>query len=119
MENVLQLTSEEKLEYKFHDLSTKTASIRSLIISEFEIFENINFASLVRTDINEINNPIKREQILYSNPLMPCMFSTLQRVVNENTLTVEERRLARKKLRGIIPLSAFANFLANRKIKLI
>ena len=111
--NGLQLDSKQKLEYKFHDLTSKTASIRSLLIVEFDIFENIKYAAVEKTGLADIMDLKKRAKVLKQNEDQPCTFNTLQRFFKEETLTVEEIRLARKKARGIIPISAFANYLVN------
>ncbi len=115
-QNGLELSSNEKLEYKFHDLSPRAATIRSLIISEFEIFDNLNYANFQKCEINELSDKKKRESIFKNNPEQPCLFNTLQRIKNDDALNVEERRLARKKARGVIPLSAFANYLTNSSL---
>eukprot|EP00835_Amoeboradix_gromovi_P004106 NODE_302_length_11399_cov_0.339115.p2 type:complete len:500 gc:universal NODE_302_length_11399_cov_0.339115:1582-3081(+) len=112
-ENGLALNSQEKLEYKFHDLSYRTAAIRSLLISEFEIFDNMKYANIQKADLNDICDLKKRAKVIKQNPDQPCLFNTLQRYMKEKSLTVEERKLARKKARGIIPISAFANFMIN------
>ena len=114
-ESGLKLSAKEKLEYKFHDLSTRTSAIRSLIISEFDVFENIQYSSFKRTDLFEIIDPKKRIKVLNEDPFQPCGFSTLQRFLKEDSTNVAEKRLARKRARGIIPFGVFADFLSNRK----